>query len=172
MTKQFPKSRFQPPKDVLDRSLELPCGVALKNRLVKSPMSDSLGDGEGNPTEPQMRLYERWAEGGVALSLIGEVQVDPRYPEKPGNLVLTPDANLQAMQELARRGSTGGALLWPQLGHAGALAHLPVSYPKGPSALDIEGLCCEGMSLEDIAALPGMYARAAKLAKAAERSKP
>lgn len=73
---------------VLGRPLELPCGVRLKNRLVKSAMSDSLGDGEGNPTEAQMRLYERWAEGGAALSLIGEAQVDPRYPEKPGNLEL------------------------------------------------------------------------------------
>ena len=72
---------------LLQSPLELPCGVVLKNRLVKSPMSDSLGDGVGNPTEAQVRLYERWAQGGVALSLIGEVQIDPRYPEKPGNLV-------------------------------------------------------------------------------------
>ncbi len=28
-------------------------------------------------TEAQMRLYERWAEGRAALSLIGEVQVSP-----------------------------------------------------------------------------------------------
>lgn len=152
---------------VLGRPLELPCGVRLKNRLVKSAMSDSLGDGEGNPTDAQMRLYERWAEGGAALSLIGEVQADPRYPEKPGNLVLAPDADLQAMQVLARRGSANGAKMWPQLGHAGALSHVPISRPKGPSALDIEGLRCEGMSFDDIHELPGIYARAAKLAKSA-----
>ena len=40
-------------------------------------MSDSLADGGGDPTEAQIRLYERWAEGGVALSFIGEVQGDP-----------------------------------------------------------------------------------------------
>ena len=150
---------------VLGRPLELPCGVKLKNRLVKSAMSDSLGDGEGNPTDVQMRLYERWAEGGAALSLIGEVQADPRYPEKPGNLVLAPDSDLRAMQALARRGSANGARIWPQIGHAGALSHVPISRPRGPSALDIEGLRCEGMSLDDIRELPGTYARAAKLAK-------
>ncbi len=150
---------------VLGRPLELPCGVVLKNRLVKSAMSDSLGDGEGNPTDAQMRLYERWAEGGAALSLIGEVQADPRYPEKPGNLVLAPGAALQAMQALARRGSANGARLWPQIGHAGALSHVPISRPKGPSALDVEGLRCDGMSLDDIQELPGIYAGAAKLAK-------
>lgn len=150
---------------VLGRPLELPCGVALKNRLAKSAMSDSLGDGEGNPTEAQVRLYERWAEGGAALSLIGEVQVDPRYPERPGNLVLAAEADVQAMQVLARRGSMNGAQLWPQLGHAGALSHVPISRPKGPSALDIEGLRCEGMSIDDIQELPATYARAAKIAK-------
>lgn len=152
---------------MLDRPLELPCGATLKNRLIKSAMSDSLGDGAGSPTETQIRLYERWAEGGAALSLIGEVQVDPRYPEKPGNLVLAPDGDLQAMQALARRGSANGTHIWPQLGHAGALSHSPISRPKGPSALDVEGLRCAEMSLEDICELPGAYARAAALAKEA-----
>ncbi len=35
--------------------LALPCGALLKNRMVKSPMSDSLGNGRGDPTEAQAR---------------------------------------------------------------------------------------------------------------------
>lgn len=155
------------PASLLGRPLELPCGAVLKNRLIKSAMSDSLGDGAGNPTEAQMRLYERWAEGGAALSLIGEVQGSPLYPEKPGNLVLVPATDLDAMRALAKRGSANGAHIWPQLGHAGALSHLPISQPKGPSALDLEGLRCEGLSLDEIHQLPGSYARTAKLAKEA-----
>ncbi|GHA09074.1 NADH:flavin oxidoreductase/NADH oxidase family protein [Oceanisphaera arctica] len=165
MTQPTTKYDFSNPESVLGRPLELPCGVILKNRLTKSAMSDSLGDGKGNATEMQARLYERWAEGGVALSLIGEVQGDPRYPEKPGNLVLGPDTNQKALRSLARRGATKGAHLWPQLGHAGALSHLPISRPKGPSSLDIEGLQCAGMTIEDIEELPGIYARAASIAK-------
>lgn len=149
----------------LQNKLELPCGAILKNRLAKSPMSDSLGDGEGNPTEAQIRLYERWAEGGVALSLIGEVQGDPRFPEKPGNLVLRADSNQEMLRQFASRGLIEGAHLWMQLGHAGALSYLPISQPKGPSALDIEGLQCAGMSLGDIQELPPMYARTALQAK-------
>lgn len=151
--------------NILGKPLELPCGVVLKNRLAKSAMSDSLGDGEGNPTKPQMRLYKRWAEGGTALSLIGEVQVDPRYPEKPGNLVLNGQADPNAMRELAIAGSKNGTHLWPQLGHAGALSHGPISNPKGPSALDLNGLQCQEMSIEDIRELPFIYAKAAKLAQ-------
>ena len=123
--------------NILGQPLELPCGVVLKNRMAKAAMSDSLGNGRGNATDAQSRLYERWAQGGVALSLIGEVQGTPHYPEKPGNLVLNPHSDTQALQDLARRGSIHGAHLWPQLGHAGALSYLPVSKPKGPSALDL-----------------------------------
>ena len=153
--------------DVLQQPLELPCGATLKNRLAKSAMSDSLGNGEGDPTEAQIRLYERWAEGGAAVSIIGEVQGDPRFPEKPGNLVFGEHTNQQAIQSLANRGVIEGAHLWPQLGHAGALSHLPISQPKGPSTLDIEGLQCAGMSIDEVQELPDMYARTALQAKTA-----
>ena len=106
-------------------------------------MSGSLGDGEGTPTAAQIRLYERWANGGVALAVIGEVQGDARYPEKPGNLVLGADVDLATLKQLAARGSVNATHLWPQLGHAGALSHEPISQPKGPSPLDINGLRCE-----------------------------
>lgn len=165
MTQLQTKHELSSPANVLAAPLELPCGMTLKNRLAKAAMSDSLGDGKGNATTAQSRLYERWAEGGTALSLIGEVQGDPRHPEKPGNLVLGPTTDQNALQSLARRGSNGGAHIWPQLGHAGALSYLPVSRPKGPSALDLEGLKCESMSVEDIKELPSIYAKAALIAK-------
>jgi 2,4-dienoyl-CoA reductase-like NADH-dependent reductase (Old Yellow Enzyme family) len=153
--------------DVLQQPLGLPCGATLKNRLAKSAMSDSLGNGEGDPTEAQIRLYQRWAEGGAALSMIGEVQGDHCYPEKPGNLVLGERTDHQAIQLLASRGVIEGAHLWPQLGHAGALSHLPISQPRGPSALNLEGLHCAGMSIDEVKELPYMYARTALHAKTA-----
>ncbi len=130
-------------------------------------MSDSLANGAGDPTETQIRLYERWADGGAAVSFIGEVQGDPRYPEKPGNLVLGAHTNQKMLRSLVSRATVDGAHLWPQLGHAGALSHAPISQPMGPSALDIEGLRCAGLSVDDIQELPQMYARTALLAKTA-----
>ena len=153
--------------NVLEQPLQLPCGAILKNRLVKSAMSDSLGDGTGNPTPEQIRLYERWAQGGVALAIIGEVQTDSRYPEKPGNLVLTHDTNLDAFETLARKGTSNGAHLWVQLGNAGALAHPPVSSPKGPSAFALDGLECAQMSRDEIIQTPRAYATSAGRAKEA-----
>ncbi|WP_122073455.1 NADH:flavin oxidoreductase/NADH oxidase family protein [Pseudophaeobacter sp. EL27] len=144
--------------------LTLPNGQVLKNRIIKSAMSDSLADGQGNPTAAQIRLYERWAKGGLAASIIGEVQGDPDYPEKPGNLVLDAGADLPRFRELARRGSGDGAQLWLQLGHAGALSHLPISRPKGPSAITFPDFTSEAMSLAEIKAVPKNFAATARRA--------
>lgn len=148
----------------LFRPLELPCGAILRNRLIKSAMSDTLGDGFGNPTPEQGKLYATWDRGGVAASVVGEVQGDPRTIEHPGNLVLDSGADLEAFRALAHRGQTTGAALWLQLGHAGALTPDWVGMRKGPSALDLDGLRCEALSLPEIFALPDRFARTARLA--------
>lgn len=150
---------------LLFEPLTLPCGVTLKNRLVKSAMSDSLGDGTGHPSSEQIRLYERWADGGVAVAIIGEVQGSPHFAEKPGNLVLNDAADLKRFKTLARQGGQNDTQLWLQLGHAGALAYAPTSSPKGPSALSLPGLSCEGLTADEIDQLPTEFARTARLAQ-------
>lgn len=143
--------------------LTLPCGLTLKNRIAKSAMSDALGDGRGNPTPAQARLYERWAIGGSAVAIIGEVQGDPRAAEKPGNLVLGPHSDGAALRALTDRAHD--MQLWAQLGHAGAMAYPPIGTPKGPSALDLPGLSCAALTPAEIAALPAEFARTAQLAQ-------
>lgn len=145
--------------------MELPCGVILKNRIAKSAMSDSLGDGTGHPTAEQVRLYRRWAGGGLAVSIIGEVQGTSGYAEKPGNLVLNEASDLDRFRELARRGSENDTQLWLQLGHAGALAYAATSTPKGPSVLNLPGLRCAALTPDEIRRVPSEFARTARLAK-------
>lgn len=98
-------------RELLFQPLELSCGAILKNRIGKSAISDSLGDGCGNPTDAQIRLYERWDEGGVAVSIVSEVQGNPNFAEKPGNLVLGPGADLDRFALLAQRGTVDDASL-------------------------------------------------------------
>lgn len=145
--------------------LTLPCGVTLKNRVAKSAMSDSLGDGTGHPAAEQVRLYRRWAEGGLAVSIIGEVQGTPGYAEKPGNLVLNEAADLDRFRDLAAQGGTNNTQLWLQLGHAGALAYLPTSSPKGPSSVDLPGLRCAELTTDEIHRVPSEFAETARLAR-------
>ena len=150
---------------LLAQPLTLPCGATLKNRIAKSAMSDSLGDGVGNPTNDQISVYKRWAKGGLALSIIGEVQGTPHFAEKPGNLILNSNSDRKQFERLAKAGATNNSQLWPQLGHAGAMADAAISTPRGPSALDVPGLTCGALSLGEIDALPAEFARTASLAK-------
>ncbi|RDJ12342.1 NADH:flavin oxidoreductase/NADH oxidase family protein [Rhizobium grahamii] len=147
--------------------LPLPCGLTLNNRIAKSAMSDSLGDGTGHPTAVQTRLYQRWAEGGLAVSIIGEVQLTSGYAENPGNLVLNEASDLERFRKLALHGSENGTSLWLQLGHAGALAYAPTSNPKGPTAFDLPGLRCVEITSEEIGQLPSQFAATARLAQEA-----
>ncbi len=151
--------------EALGQPLELPCGVVLKNRLLKSAMSDSLGDGCGNPTNTQIRLYQRWANGGAAALIVGEVQTSPNFAEKPGNLVLHSGSNLTLFEELAVQGSTDNTQLWLQLGQAGAMAYPPISTPKGPSAIEIPGLSCAALSREEVRGIPLEFASTALMAQ-------
>ncbi|UWQ16967.1 oxidoreductase [Jannaschia sp. M317] len=152
-------------ESMLFSPLSLPCGVVLKNRIVKSAMSDSMGDGRGDPGPFQADLYERWARGGLAAAIIGEVQGDPLAAEKPGNLVLGPKSNTDALRRLADAGRADGAHLWLQLGHAGALTDPAIGQPRGPSALNLPGLRCASLTLDEIEALPGLFGATARQAR-------
>ena len=152
-------------RGALFQPLRLPCGSVLKNRIAKSAMSDSLGDGTGHPTPQQLRIYQMWAGGGVAVSIVGEVQGSSDFAEKPGNLVLNEVADLARFRVLADSGGANDTGFWLQLGHAGALAYAPTSRPAGPSALDLPGLQCAEISQAEIDLLPAEFARTAALAK-------
>ena len=147
--------------------LTLRCGAVLRCRIAKSAMSDSLGSGTGEATPEQAALYRRWAEGGLALSIVGEVQGDPHALENPGNLVLHADSDIDALREVTHGATGDGAHLWAQLGHAGALAHDGVGRRVGPSALALDGLTCDALAVQEIEALPARYAETARIAKAA-----
>ncbi|MGP0012248.1 MAG: hypothetical protein ACLPL7_06065, partial [Pseudomonas sp.] len=54
----------------------LPNGCVLKNRLVKAAMSEQLGDRRHNPSPGLPILYQQWAEGGIGLSISGNIMVD------------------------------------------------------------------------------------------------
>ncbi|MEQ8394883.1 oxidoreductase [Thalassobaculum sp.] len=144
--------------------LRLPCGAVLRSRIAKPAMSDSLADGTGDATGEQAALYRRWAEGGIALSIVGEVQGDPTALENPGNLVLHAGSDVRALEKMTAAATAGGAHLWAQLGHAGALAHSGVGRRVGPSALSLDGLQCSAMTVDEIEALSARYAETARIA--------
>ncbi len=129
---------------VSDR-LALPCGATLRNRLCKAAMTEGLADAHNRATRRHVTLYERWAGGGSGLLLTGNVQVDRRYLERAGNIVIDGAQDSEqytALEAMAEAGTANGTALWMQLNHAGRQTpKLVASEPVGPSdiALAIPG---------------------------------
>ena len=104
---------------MIQQPLALPNGSVLPNRIVKSAMSEALGDELNNTTEGHINLFERWGNGGAALLITGNTQVDRWHLEHAGNFVLDEKSDMERARKLASAAKRGGALVLVQLAHAG-----------------------------------------------------
>ena len=121
--------------------LVLPCGTRVKNRLCKAAMTEGVADSHNRATGRHVTLYRRWAEGGAAVLLTGNVQVDRRYLERAGNIVIDGPqdaARLAALAAMAEAGRANDAHLWMQISHAGRQTpKLVATEPVGPSSIPL-----------------------------------
>ena len=128
---------------VLNQSLSLPCGGTLSNRIAKAAMTEGLADALDQPDERLTTLYRRWSGGGAALHLTGNVMVDRRWLERPGNVVIDrahwSEAQLPALRRWAKAATAGGNHCWMQISHPGRQCHrLSSDTPVAPSAVRLE----------------------------------
>ncbi len=107
------------PVAVLAQPFTLPNGVVVKNRLLKSAMSEALGTRDGAPTPELTRLYGAWAEGGIGLCVTGNVMIDLRALGEPGNVVIEDARHLEALKAWALAATAHGTHCWVQLNHPG-----------------------------------------------------
>ena len=125
----------------LASALTLPNGSKLKNRIAKAAMTEGLGDHNNWATERHNTLYKRWAEGGAGLLITGNVQIDRRYLERPGNVAIEPhntDEELGRLRAWAASARDAGADIWMQLSHAGRQApKIVATEPVAPSAVEL-----------------------------------
>lgn len=153
-------------------TLRLRCGVTLKNRFLKSAMTEGLADELDRPTAAHNTLYERWAQGGSGVLLTGNVMVDHRYLERPGNVVVEDDSALDRLQRWAEAGTRDGTALIMQISHPGRqCTRMVTSRPVAPSAvqLNMGGMFGRPRALEEdeILDIIGRYARTAGIAQRA-----
>lgn len=116
------------PADMLSRPFVLSRGGTIKNRLMKSAMSEALGTTDNHVTSGLVTLYRRWAEGGPGLLVTGNVMVDRRALGEPNNVVVEDDRDMDLLEAWARAGTQNDTRLWMQLNHPGKQA------PKGLNA--------------------------------------
>jgi 2,4-dienoyl-CoA reductase-like NADH-dependent reductase (Old Yellow Enzyme family) len=137
----------------LNSPLQLPCGARLKNRLVKAAMTEGLADTMNRATEQHRALYARWAGNGLGLMLTGNIQVDRRQLERPGNIAIDGNGGLAELRALATTGTRDGAHFWVQLNHPGRQTPASINpKPLAPSAISLpmaEAGCGEAQAMTE-----------------------
>lgn len=148
--------------------------ITIKNRLFKSAMSEQLGTVDHDPTPQLVNLYQTWAEGGIGLSMTGNIMIDREALGEPKNVVLDDQSNLELFKDWAKAGSLNNTHIWPQLNHPGKqIPNFICKQPVAPSAIPLENGLEKGfntpraLSEEEILEIITKFARSAELAKQA-----
>lgn len=94
-------------------------GIVVKNRFMKSAMSEGMASGTHAPTEELIHLYEKWAEGGAGLIVTGNVMIRGDALGEPGNVVLEDAGELHLFRKWAEAGTKNGNECWMQINHPG-----------------------------------------------------
>jgi len=152
----------------------LPCGVTLKNRLCKAAMTEGIADSNNFATQRHINLYKKWASGGAGILLSGNVQVDKRYLEGPGNVAIEKETYLDQIDNLrkwAEVGTRNNTQFWMQISHAGRQTPGAINpNPLSPSSVQLKipganyGIPTP-MSVDDIEDVIQRFIFVAKIAK-------
>jgi 2,4-dienoyl-CoA reductase-like NADH-dependent reductase (Old Yellow Enzyme family) len=156
-------------------TLTLPNGSTIPNRIAKAAMEENMADADQAPSEPLMRLYQAWANGGAGLLITGNVMVDGRAMTGPGGVVLEDASHLDQFKQWAQIGRAKGAQFWLQINHPGRQMQSNLGQTTwAPSAvpLDLGKLSKrfntpKAMTQEQIEEVIHRFARTASLAERA-----
>ena len=111
----------------IESVLKLPCGVDVKNRICKAAMTEGLADEQNRATDKHVTLYSRWAEGGSGILLTGNIQIDHRYLERPGNVVVEGKQSNEQLSRLRAYAEAGRIAALPA---CNCTARMAISFPN------------------------------------------
>lgn len=159
---------------ILAEPLTLRNGVVIPNRLLKSAMSEILGTPTHAPSSGLPVLYERWARGGIGVSVTGNVMIDRNALGEPANVVVEDERDLDALKAWAAAGTSRDGQLWMQINHPGKqspsfLSKQPVAPSAVPLGAGLEKMFATPRELtgDEILDLVERYGRTAGIAKKA-----
>ncbi|WP_337880095.1 NADH:flavin oxidoreductase/NADH oxidase family protein [Rheinheimera sp.] len=165
---------------MLFKSLNLPSGVLLQNRLVKAAMEENMAASGQNPSAALIELYQRWAEGGCGLLISGNVMVSRTALTGPGGVVLDVYSDMALFKRWAQSVQSGagqqhGSRLILQLNHPGRQLPTNLGQPAlAPSAVALDlgkfsnmFVKPRAMTLDDIEQVKTQFLTSARLAQQA-----
>ena len=96
--------------------------LTLKNRVVRSAVHSFLADEDGRMTEAEYAMYVELAQGGIGTIITGHCCVDPRGRANATQVNIYDDSYAAQFRRAAKIAHAAGAVLIPQISHAGPRA--------------------------------------------------
>tara|TARA_B110000240_G_scaffold23343_1_gene23675 strand:+ start:308 stop:1531 length:1224 start_codon:yes stop_codon:yes gene_type:complete len=119
-------------------SFTLPNGSILKNRIVKSAMSENFGTRHHAPSKGLINAYKVWAKGNPGLLITGNIMIDSMALGEARNVVVEDYKDFELLKEWAKSVDGTGVHLWPQINHPGRQAFAAINRETvGPSAVSL-----------------------------------
>lgn len=123
----------------LKNSFKLPCGVTIKNRIVKSAITERVSNSKLEPNKKHHKLYKLWAKTGVGLVITGNVMVDELHRESVGNVYVGDNRIVPKLKEWVDIAKENDTQVWAQLSHAGRQTNkFLTSNPLAPSEVRLD----------------------------------
>lgn len=147
-------------------------GAIIANRFVHTAVGEGFAKTDGSASS---RLRDRYAllgyRGAIGLIITGHVFVAPEAKLRDGQSGLWKDTQIAGFAKVSAAAKRDGSRIFMQLTHGGIMTSKARTgvIPKGPSALNIQGIEVgnAAMTLEEIAAWPELFANAARRAREA-----
>ena len=154
----------------LQSKFRLPCGVTLRNRLVKAAMTERLGDSNLAATAAHAKLYAKWSDTGAGLLITGNVMIDRIHLESAGNVCFDHMNMDPLLQRWAKAATKHGNHCWVQVSHSGRQTNrFNSNRPLAPSSVQLKKMGLFGkpkeMTGDDIEDVISGFCRAGRLAK-------
>jgi 2,4-dienoyl-CoA reductase-like NADH-dependent reductase (Old Yellow Enzyme family) len=145
-------------------------GIELKNRLIRSATHEGLADSEGFPTSRLLALYERLAQGDVALIITGHGYVcRDGKSQFPGMLGIDSDGHIPQYRDMVTRVHESGSRIAMQLVHCGrqTTPEAAGTQPIAPSAVKEKNIFVKPreMTHQDIQRVIRAFGQAARRVK-------
>lgn len=145
--------------------------LSLPGRLARSAAGEGMCDGQFHVTPRMVDHYRELGKGGaLGLIITGHAFVSPEGRCREAQTSIADDADIPGLSEVAAVAKQDGSRIFLQLSHGGLCCkeELTGLVPLGPSgAGHAPEYAGRAMTLEEVEAMPGLFAAAALRARQA-----
>ncbi|WP_109302471.1 NADH:flavin oxidoreductase/NADH oxidase family protein [Aquimarina sp. AU474] len=157
---------------MISTEIRLPCGAIIKNRLVKSAMTERISNRRFEPIKGHGVLYENWSNTGAGLLITGNVVVDRKHLESAGNVCFDDEKMLPKIEPWAQAAKSNGNHVWVQISHSGRQTNkFSTTRPLAPSEIQLRKMGLFGkpkaMTEAQIQDVIKSFVKAARISKKA-----